>query len=154
MNFTFRPCRSSDFETLYRIDQTCYAPGIAYSRRMLRAFLAQPESHCWVACLSDEIVGFLIAFWEEGLGHIITIDVVEPVRRSGAGSRLLALAERDMSRSGVLRVDLETATNNLPAIAFWNRHGYRVLGVHPRYYPGRIDAYLMSKRLDPFPGKK
>ncbi|HVB34702.1 MAG TPA: N-acetyltransferase [Patescibacteria group bacterium] len=149
LNFTFRPCQPTDFETLYRIDRACYEPGIAYSRRTLRSFLTLRESHCWVACLAGEIAGFLIAFWEDGLGHVITIDVVESARRLGAGSALLALAEREMSQGGVRRVDIETATNKRPAIAFWNKHGYRAIGVHPRYYQGRIDAYLMSKRLAP-----
>jgi len=149
LNLTLRPCRPSDFETLYRIDRACYEPGIAYSRRTLREFLGLPECGCWVACLGEEIVGFLVADWEDGLGHIITIDVVESARRLGTGSALLALAEAEMSRGGVGRVDLETGTNNQPAIAFWTRHGYRIVGIHPRYYLDRIDAYLMSKPLSP-----
>lgn len=147
MNFTLRPCQAADFETLYRIDRACYEPGIAYSRRTLRDFLALPESRCWVACVGVEIAGFLIAIWEDTLGRIITIDVVQTARRRGAGSALLDLAEHEMVRDGVTRVDLETATNNQPAIAFWTKHGYRIFAVHPGYYLGRIDAYLMSKPL-------
>jgi [ribosomal protein S18]-alanine N-acetyltransferase len=147
LNFALRPFRPSDFETLYQIDRTCYEPGIAYSRRTLRDFLALSESRCWVACLEEQIVGFIIAYWEDGLGHIITIDVAPSARRGGAGSALLALAEDEMARCGVARVDLETATNNRAAIVFWKSHGYRVLAIHPRYYLGRIDAFLMSKPL-------
>ena len=147
LNLTLRPGQLSDFETLYRIDRECYEPGIAYSRRTLRSFLGLRETRCWVACLGKKIVGFLVAYWEAPLGHIITIDVVESARRCGAGSALLALAEAEMSRSGVSRVDLETATNNQAAIAFWSKHGYRIFAVHPRYYLERIDAYLMFKSL-------
>jgi ribosomal protein S18 acetylase RimI-like enzyme len=148
LKFTFRHCRPSDFETLYRIDRACYEPGIAYSRRTLRAFLTIRESRCWVACLEREIIGFLIAYCEAPVGHLITIDILESARRRGAGSALLAIAEREMASSGITVVELETATNNHPAIAFWNKRGYQVDGIHPRYYMGRIDAYLMSKRLD------
>ena len=149
MNFALRPCRPSDFEMLYRIDRACYEPGIAYNRRTLRAFIAMRESRCWVACMEEEIVGFLVAYFDKQIGHLITIDVVESVRRHGAGSALLELAEREMARSGVKWVELETATNNHAAIAFWNKHGYRIRGIHPGYYMGRIDAYLMAKRIEP-----
>lgn len=149
MNFTLRPCLPSDFEVLYRIDRACYEPGIAYSRRTLRAFITMRESRCWIASLGEEIVGFLIAYCDEQIGHLITIDVVASARRHGAGSALLALAEREMARGGIGVVELETATNNHPAIAFWNKHGYRIRGIHPGYYMGRIDAYLMAKRLEP-----
>lgn len=147
MTLQIRPWRPSDFETLYRIDRACYAPGIAYSRRTLRSFLNLRESHCWVACFEEEIAGFVVAFWEADNGHVITIDVVESARRRGVGAALLATAEREMARCGVSRVDLETATNNLPAIAFWTKHGYRVVGIHPGYYMRGMDAYLMSKHL-------
>ncbi len=48
---------------------------------------------------------------------------------------------------GVESVLLETSVENSPAIAFWQRHGYRTEAVLKRYYLGRIDAYEMRKRL-------
>ncbi len=147
MTITLRPCRASDFESLLRIDHACYEPGIAYSRRELREYLSDRGSRCWVALLGQEITGFLIAIREGWLGHIITIDVVESARRHGVGSLLLAAAEREMAAAGARRVELETATNNQPAIAFWQRHGYETVEIIPRYYLNRIDAYLMIKRL-------
>ena len=38
-----------DFEAAYRLDQSCYPPGIAYSRYALREFLSAPGSRAWVA---------------------------------------------------------------------------------------------------------
>ena len=42
---------------------------------------------------------------------------------------------------------LETATDNAPAVAFWQRHGYRIEATLKRYYLGRLDAYEMRKIL-------
>jgi ribosomal-protein-alanine N-acetyltransferase len=147
LNFTLRPYQPSDFESLHRIDLSCYEPGIAYSRRALRSFLALRDAHCWVVCAENETLGFIIAFWQAGKGHLITIDVLESARRKGVGTALLDLAEREMSRAGVYLVELETATNNAAAIAFWKKHGYQATGVHPGYYEGRIDAFIMKKPL-------
>ncbi|HEV2386789.1 MAG TPA: N-acetyltransferase [Candidatus Acidoferrales bacterium] len=148
MKLVLRDYRPADLETLYRIDRACFEPGIAYSRRMLREFLELPVARCHVACLADEIVGFLIAASAGDRAHIITIDVVESARRSGVGSGLLARAEEELARNGVRLVELETATTNQTAVAFWRRHGYRIAGVCPRYYAGRIDAFLMRKPLE------
>jgi ribosomal protein S18 acetylase RimI-like enzyme len=42
---------------------------------------------------------------------------------------------------------IETATDNQPAVAFWQQHGYRIEAILKRYYLGRIDAYEMRKIL-------
>ena len=52
-----------------------------------------------------------------------------------------------LAARGVRRVSLETATTNEPAVAFWQRHGYRTVAVLKRYYLGRLDAYEMRKIL-------
>lgn len=149
MNLTLRPCEPGDFETLYRIDRACYEPGIAYSRSALREFLALPGCHCLVGILDSEIVGFVIASSQKWHAHVITIDVVETARRHGVGSALLVALESEMAREGVRAIELETAVDNRPAIAFWKKHGYRPVGVYARYYADRIDAYRMVKRVEP-----
>lgn len=137
----------ADFETLYQIDQACYPPGIAYTRRMLRWFLAQRGRVCLVAEAGSEIAGFLLADCDPPEGHIVTLDVLAAWRRRGIGSRLVTEAERRMAAAGVRWVELETATSNQPAVAFWHKQGYRTGCVLRGYYLGRQDAYWMHKSL-------
>ena len=136
-----------DFEALYEIDQACYAPAIAYSRRDLRGYLRLPGAECVVAETNTRIVGFCITVGDAHEGHIITLDVIEAFRRKGVGSLLLAEAELRLAASGVRKVSLETATNNIAAIAFWQKHGYRSLSVLKGYYPDGLDAWAMSKMI-------
>ncbi|MDE3135255.1 MAG: GNAT family N-acetyltransferase [Acidobacteriota bacterium] len=147
MKLTLRPYEPGDFEALYRIDRACYEPGIAYSRRMLREYLELPESRCLVALLGQEIAGFVIAVWQDWYAHVITIDVGEQARRHGVGSALMSAIEKQMAQAGVRMVELETALNNHPAIAFWQKLGYRAVSVYPRYYQNRTDAYRMVKEI-------
>lgn len=142
-----RRYRPDDFETLHAIDRACYPRGIAYSRGTLRQFLALPGAECLVLDSSGELIGFILTEAERENAHIITIDVVSSHRRAGAGSLLLFEAERSLAARGVHEVHLETAHDNSPAIAFWEKHGYRKRGVLPRYYLDRIDAFWMSKRI-------
>jgi [ribosomal protein S18]-alanine N-acetyltransferase len=150
---SLRPYRVEDFEPLWDIDQECYEPGIAYSRRELKNYLRFPGSQCVVAegeaigKTSRKIVGFCVTAQRGEFGYIVTIDVLREWRRRGVGTLLLEEVERHMQASGVREVSLETATVNEAGIAFWKRHGYRNRGVRESYYPGGRDAYSMVKTL-------
>jgi len=137
----------TDFEALYQLDQQCYPPGIAYSRREMKWYLRLPGADCLVSESDGGIAGFVITERENDLGHVITLDVAEAQRRRGIGTALIAAAEARMFEAGVRQVSLETATNNLAAIAFWKKHGYRTVGVLKSYYPENLDAYDMCKSL-------
>lgn len=158
MSFQLRLYQSSDFETLYQLDRECYPRGIAYSRATLRWFLSLGTSTCLVAQIEQAeqpeqtIIGFIVGeMSERKQAHIITLDVAAAHRRSGVGSALLVELERRLAAAGARRVELETATDNEVAIAFWQRHGYRTVGVIERYYLNRIDALAMAKPLKAAP---
>jgi ribosomal protein S18 acetylase RimI-like enzyme len=144
-----RDYETGDFDTLIEIDRACYEPGIAYSKRDMRAYLQFPGAECVLAESSGEIAGFCISARQRARGYIVTIDVLEKYRKSGIGSALLREVERRLAANGVREVGLETATDNESAIAFWNKHGYRTLGVEKGYYPGGRDAFAMTKTLAP-----
>lgn len=153
--FEVREFQDQDLEAAYRLDQACYPPGIAYSRYALREFLNEPGARAWVA---DEevtpalpkagLVGFIIVRRVGAdRGHVITLDVREDRRRRGLGRRLLETAEAWLAAQGVKRVRLETAVDNAAAVAFWQKTGYQIVGLLPRYYLDKLDAYRMEKEL-------
>jgi ribosomal-protein-alanine N-acetyltransferase len=160
VNITLRNFNPDDFDTLYEIDQACYEPEVAYSKRELRAYLRFSGSDCVVAEAQAEsesadadapqkqIAGFCISARRDESGYIVTIDVLPQFRRDQIGTKLLNEIERRMAANGVREIALETATDNDSAVAFWTNHGYRKLGVKKDYYPGGRDAFSMSKLLD------
>ena len=147
MNITLRIFKAEDFETLYEIDQACYEPEVAYSKRELRAYLRFSGSDCLVAEAEKQIAGFCISARREESGYIVSIDVLPQFRREHVGTKLLDEIERRLGANGVREVALETATDNDSAVAFWTKHGYRNRGIKKDYYPGGRDAFAMSKIL-------
>jgi ribosomal protein S18 acetylase RimI-like enzyme len=147
---TLRAYVPADFESLYEIDQVCYSPEIAYSRQELRAYLRFPNAECLIATIRSKPIGFCLTANQDHRGYIITIDVLEAHRRHKIGSRLLEAVEARLAESGVREVSLETAIDNDSAIAFWQKHGYRIRGIWRGYYPGGRDAYAMVKSLIKF----
>ena len=147
MAVILRPYDPGDFAAVHRLDEACFPPGIAYSKMMLRYFLKLPSADGIVAEDAGKIVGFILTEENPPLAHIITLDVAEGHRRQGVGSTLLAESEQNLARRGVRTILLETATDNEAAVAFWQRHGYRIEATLKRYYLSRIDAYEMRKIL-------
>jgi ribosomal-protein-alanine N-acetyltransferase len=142
-----RAYQSDDFAALYKLDQSCFPRGIAYSKTTLRYFLALGSAECSLAVEKADIAGFILCERDGPLAHIITLDVAEAHRRSGVGTMLLNAAEKSLSAQGVRTIFLETAVNNHAAVNFWTRHGYIQEGILKRYYLNRIDGYEMRKAL-------
>ena len=147
MNILLRTYTPEDFDSLYEIDQACYEPAIAYSKRELKNYLRFPGADCVIAEEARKIAGFCMSAHQAARGYIITIDVLEEFRRHGVGTLLLAEVERRLAVQGVKEIGLETATDNDSAIAFWQKHGYRTRGVWKGYYPGPRDAFAMTKTI-------
>jgi ribosomal protein S18 acetylase RimI-like enzyme len=149
VNITLRNFQPEDFDTLYEIDQACYEPEVAYSKRELRAYLRFSGSDCLVAesQAAGQIAGFCISARRDDSGYIVTIDVLPQFRRDHVGSGLLHEIERRLAAHGVREIALETATDSDSAVAFWTKHGYRNRGIKKGYYPGGRDAFAMSKTL-------
>ncbi len=143
-----RPFCPSDFDTLWRMDQACFPPGIAYSRLELAFYIKRRGSLTVVAEKDGKIAGFVVALSRGNRGHIVTIDVVSPARRSGLGSQLIAAAEDHLRAASCQTVSLETAVDNHAALAFYKRHGYSVAGTIPRYYQNSLDALRLEKNLE------
>ncbi len=148
--FLIRDFQPEDFETLWRMDQECFPPGISYSRQELRLYMRRRGAFTLVAAGSgtsdSKIAGFLVAH-DGPTGHIVTIDVKAGTRRSGVGSLLLRAAEDRLRAAGSRAVGLETAVDNAAALAFYKRHGYSVVRTWPRYYSNGVDALVMKKEL-------
>jgi ribosomal-protein-alanine N-acetyltransferase len=166
VEFALRDFRREDFDSLWRIDQECFAPGIAYSRMELAAYIRLRGAFTVVAeplpgeqerfannggphtQSSPNVLGFIVAQANRrGVGHILTIDVPPASRRLGVGSKLLAEAEDRLRAAASRSVVLETAVDNSGALAFYKRHDYSVVKTIPRYYSNGVDAFVLEKEL-------
>ena len=136
---------------MYRIDQACFPPGIAYGRKEMKFYLQSDGAHCLIAEITgdshEDIAGFILTERSADTAHIITLDVLERFRRCKIGSVLLEAAEQEASTRGAKRMVLETATANKPAIALWKKHGYREVVTIKNYYGRGLDAFEMQRSL-------
>jgi ribosomal protein S18 acetylase RimI-like enzyme len=96
----------------------------------------------------ERIAGFVVVeLHREGYGHVITLDVRRDFRRHRLGTLLMQAAEERIRKLGGFMMVLETAVNNAAALAFYERHRYKILRRLPRYYAHNLDALFLTKRL-------
>jgi GNAT superfamily N-acetyltransferase len=100
--------------------------------QLLQAFIAQPErSACWVAERAGEICGYLLAVYVLSLefggtvGEIDELYVLDNHRSAGIGRQLAQQALDEMTRAGVVHVQLQLGTANRSGRAFYERLGFR-----------------------------
>ncbi len=160
MGITLRPFHQADLPALHALDQVCFAPGIAYTRAELRAFLEHPSSFSAVATRGDATLGFAIVRplrrkptgaqpWARAqpVLHLLTIDVAPNARRQGIGALLMrwAVAKGVALRSRA--IVLEVAVDNAAAQRFYQAFGFKPADIIPCYYNDVTDALRMELSL-------
>jgi [ribosomal protein S18]-alanine N-acetyltransferase len=154
VEFTIRQYRATDFDRLWRIDQLCFPPGIAYTQMDLTGFVTRRKAIALVAEFAQGndfaggIVGFAVAQPVRKIGRILTLDIIPEARRFGLATKLMHACEKRLRAGGCDQVYLETAVNNEPALLLYHKLGYEIVRRLPLYYPTHaLDAYLMGKGL-------
>jgi ribosomal protein S18 acetylase RimI-like enzyme len=101
----------------------------------LRKILKETTSELLVAESNQEIVGlihqvFFLDTVHAGLNSYITsLFVKEPHRKKGIGSQLLKKVIENAKKKGVVEVHVDTEENNTKAIEFYQKHGFKKVGV-------------------------
>lgn len=83
----------------------------------------------WLAELDGRVAGLLTYQLRDGAAEIVTINVVEPGQ--GIGTALLAELARAMRDRGVDRLRVTTTNDNLDALRFYQRNGFRLVELRP-----------------------
>ena len=137
-----------DLPRLWALDRVCFEPGIAYSRREIRRFLALPGARSVLAERDGDLLGFALGYPDApDVARVITLDVRPDFRRHGLGRRLLRELLALLAGAGSTRALLEVDVRNSGAIEFYRGEGFRETRRIPSYYARGLDAFEMAKAL-------
>jgi ribosomal protein S18 acetylase RimI-like enzyme len=100
----------------------------------------------FVAVDGPDLVGLIT--YEPGIEswHVLSLDSLVPGH--GIGSSLLDRVESAARSAGCLRITLVTTNDNLDAIRFYQRRGYRIASIDP----GAVDRARQTKPSIPLIG--
>jgi GNAT superfamily N-acetyltransferase len=88
-----------------------------------------------------KVLGLVTFRLDGAAAEVVTLNVLEDAR-AGHGTRLLQSAEEAARRLGATRVFLYTSNDNLRAVGFYQKRGFRLVRVH-------LDAVTASRRVKP-----
>lgn len=121
-----------------------------WTQQAYREALTQPDSIMLTAKYGDSVVGFLVSrlITRENLSEIYNICIDFNFRRKLIGARLLSELFSLLSPE-ILRVWLEVREGNAPARTFYEKHGFKEVGMRKDFYRDPVeDAILMQKDIE------
>lgn len=105
----------------------------------------------WVLRVDGALAGFSVAMPTPDDVHLLVIAVSPDHRRRGLGTSLLNQVYELARAQGVDRVLLEVRPSNERALAFYQKLGFKQIGVRKGYYPAgkgmREDALVFGREL-------
>jgi [ribosomal protein S18]-alanine N-acetyltransferase len=121
-----------------------------WSLAMFVLELSKPSGICLVACVDEEIAGYVVCSRYDTVWHVMNIAVEPERQRRGIATALMnALLERVGDDA---QVTLEVRRSNVGAVALYERFGFRSGGVRRRYYADNGEDAVIMWRTPPGPG--
>lgn len=97
---------------------------------------------------TGQILGFIVGGKKPGLQGDVLLFAVDPQHQGrGIGHALIRDLQRTLALDDVRELGLEVRTDNVRAIHFYQREGFRVTSVEERVYKDGGDAFWMTKPL-------
>lgn len=122
-----------------------------WSERLLAGELVAPASLVLVALEAGSPVGYAAFRRAADEAELLRVAVAPEARRRGVARRLVEAGLARLGRDGVAACFLEVRPANRPALALYDRLGFRGTGRRGRYYPDGSDALVLRLDLGPDP---
>lgn len=127
---TIRSLGYTDLPQVISIERRAFPTPWSLSMFVLE--LSKPSGVCLAAVEDKRVLGYLICARYADVWHLMNIAVDPAARRQGIGAALL---DEMLERAGrEASYTLEVRPSNGPAMALYQRFGFRSAGMRKRYY--------------------
>jgi [ribosomal protein S18]-alanine N-acetyltransferase len=147
---TVRKAVVDDLDAIAKLERDCF-PEDQVSRRSIAYFLRAPHAPVVAAAMDGELAGHAILSLRKDSQtvRIYSIAVDPRFGRRGVASALLQESEKYARLHNKSQLCLEVRYDNAPAIALYEKWGFRQFGEHEDYYADGAAALRYRKLLCP-----
>jgi ribosomal-protein-alanine N-acetyltransferase len=125
--------------------------GAPWSKGMFVEEIRNPLACCFVMKVEDKtrqrVIGFVCFRNVAEESELLNICVHSDYRELGAGRKLMEFYVEFCRRRGIKTFHLEVNSSNHSAIRLYRMFSYEASGMRRKFYQGRFDALLMTKRV-------
>ncbi len=143
---TVRKTVLSDLEDIIRIERASFAD--AWSEASVLSSLRADGAVCFTAEINGETAGVLIARDISGEIDLDSVAVDPAYRRMGAASAMLSELFGYSRSHACELINLEVRSRNIPAVALYEKFGFRSVGLRKAYYKYPVDDAILMTRFE------
>jgi ribosomal-protein-alanine N-acetyltransferase len=125
--------------------------GALWSKNMFIEEMRNPFAYCFVMKIEDRseqrVIGFICFRNVTEESELLNICVRSEYRQLGAGKRLMEFYVQFGLRKGIKTFHLEVHSSNHSAIHLYRLFSYESSGVRKKFYQGKFDALLMTRKV-------
>ncbi len=139
-----RRMRPDDLPWVMRIENRAFR--VPWTERTFRSLLRQPNASLLVAELGDRLAGYAALWFVADEAELGDLAVHPDFRRVGVGAALVGRVLEEARARSVRAIYLEVRTSNRAARRLYERTGFEVISVRPRYYTQPVEDAIVMRR--------
>ena len=126
------------------LEKLCFAD--PWSEKSIASELDNPWALWLVALERDEVVGYIGSQTAVDETDVMNVAVHPDQRRKGIAEALIEMLIKQLQEQGSHALMLEVRASNAPAIALYEKMGFRQVGLRKNYYRNpKEDALILRK---------
>ena len=134
------PIKKSDYFKILQIEQNLFKNTMI--KKELNNFFSQSSFRIG-KIEEDKITGYISFYQVMDEVEIIKIGIIKSYQRNGYGSFLI----KELKKLNIKKIFLEVSTENVKAINFYLKNGFKEIGLRKRYYKSKSGIKVDALRL-------
>jgi ribosomal-protein-alanine N-acetyltransferase len=146
-DFQIKKFRRDFLKHIMEIEKSCFSIYDAYPQERIEKLAREHEEDFLVVENEGKILGYIIAYNHDGIGHIDSLGVDPFYRNKGIGKMMLDYIINRFKQQGLKTISLEVRVINNKALSLFKSLGFKIKGTLKAYYRDMGDAYQMQREL-------
>lgn len=141
------PMSESQVDGVNNIENKCFSA--PWSIDSIREELTNENAHFLVAKSENNVIGYIGVHEIVGEAYIANVAVLPQYRNLGVATKLMEAAERGARERNCIFISLEVRKSNAPAIALYEKRGYKTVGERKNFYANPTeDGLIMTLNFE------